>query len=150
VSGTATPDMTYSDQFSLMFNKKSVCFGFATLWYDMTNYAGFKTEFIAIPSEDHDVDVTMVNGKWFYVDVTHNDKEEVSNISYDKFLDNGARAFRTNFKGYDLSSKRYSVAWPNGNGNYFESKAWEPDEFGYTTYDATQDRYVYVPTNTEE
>lgn len=145
-----TPDDTYRYGTHLLFDGKAVCNGFALLWQDMANTAGFETEYIVNKKLNHAYCVTKVNGKWFIVDSTHTDKmngTEDSRLYYNGFLDNSQYAnFSTNYYGFDCSSKRYVI----GDSTYFDFLEYVDSGEAWFVYDETTDRYTIHDIYEEE
>lgn len=146
-----TADSTYYLAKHLLFDNKSICNGFALLWEDMANLAGFETKYIVDRKMNHAYCVTKVNDKWFVVDTTHEDKMDSSNsIFYEGFLDNSLYAnFSTNFWGFDCSSKRYVID-EYFNTTYFKFLDYIASGEAWLTYDEVTDRYTLHDIYEEE
>lgn len=142
-----SPDSQYHHPENLIFEGKAVCQGFAYLWEDMAELAGFETEVIINRQMDHAYCVTKVKGSWFYVDTTHEGKKTNTDSSfyYDGFLNNKYASYSKNFHGYNCTSERYKAYDDADNDTtYFELLQYERDSYGYFTYDSKADRYSFT------
>ncbi len=135
------PNFAEGYAYDALIGHRTICNGYADLFFDMANKAGLKTEFVASTKLDHAWNAVRINGKWYYVDCTWDDGGSVPSypgVHYKNFLCSES-AFRKNSHKYN--------DWGGYKDTKYDKAPWKRTGYRGTAY--LSDGIVYLDQYTK-
>lgn len=112
-------DQTYSKYtaYNALFNKSSVCEGYALLFYKMATEAGVSCRIVT--SDNHAWNIVRLGEKWYHIDVTWDDPiSDKPVLRYDYFLKGSKTMAKTHTLSSMFTTKTFNRLYPISTSNY--------------------------------